>query len=132
NASLPIGSVKELMQYAKANPGKLRYGHPGTGSGQQLAVELFKMTTGVDIISVPYKGGGPARVSVAGNETNLSFATPPSALPHVKTGKVRAIAQTSAKRSAAMPDLPTVAEAGVPGYGIEGWVGMFAPAKTPE
>ena len=132
NAAVPIGSVKELMQYAKANPGKLRYGHPGTGSGQQLAVELFKMMVGVDIISVPYKGGGPAMVSVASNETNLSFATPPSALPHVKTGKVKAIAQTSAKRSAAMPDLPTVAEAGVPGYGIEGWVGLFAPAKTPD
>jgi tripartite-type tricarboxylate transporter receptor subunit TctC len=132
NASLPIASVKELMAYAKANPGKLRYGHPGTGSGQQLAVELFKMITGVDIISVPYKGGGPAMVSVAGNETNLSFATPPSALPHVKSGKVKAIAQTSAKRSAALPDLPTVAESGVPGYGIEGWVGFFSPAKTPD
>lgn len=132
NASVPISSIKELIQYSKANPGKLRYGHPGTGSGQQLAVELFKMMVGGDIISVPYKGGGPAMVSVASNETNLSFATPPSALPHVKTGKVKAIAQTSARRSAAMPDLPTVAEAGVPGYGIEGWVGMFAPAKTPD
>lgn len=132
NASVPIASVKELMQFAKSNPGKLRYAHPGTGSGQQLAVELFKMNAGVDIISVPYKGGGPAMVSVAGNETQLSFATPPSALPHVKSGKVKAIAQTSAKRSAALPDLPTVAESGMPGYGIEGWVGMFAPAKTPE
>jgi tripartite-type tricarboxylate transporter receptor subunit TctC len=132
NASQPIGSLKELIQFAKANPGKLRYAHPGTGSGQQLAVELFKMTVGVDIISVPYKGGGPAMVSVASNETNLSFATPPSALPHVKTGKVKAIGQTGAKRSAAMPDLPTVAEAGVSNYGVEGWVGLFAPAKTPE
>jgi len=132
HSSVPISSVKELMQFAKANPGKLRYGHPGTGSGQQLAVELFKMTVGVDIVSVPYKGGGPAMLSVVGNETQLSFATPPSALPHVKTGKVKAVAQTSAKRSAALPDLPTVAEAGVPGYGIEGWVGLFAPAKTPD
>jgi len=132
HSSVPISSVKELMQYAKSNPGKLRYAHPGTGSGQQLAVELFKMTVGVDIVSVPYKGGGPAMLSVVGNETQLSFATPPSALPHVKSGKVKAVAQTSAKRSAAMPDLPTVAEAGVPGYGIEGWVGFFAPAKTPD
>jgi tripartite-type tricarboxylate transporter receptor subunit TctC len=132
NATVPIASLKELIQHAKANPGKLRYAHPGTGSGQQLAVELFKMTVGVDIISVPYKGGGPAMVSVAGNETNLSFATPPSALPHVKTGKVRAIGQTGAKRSPALPDLPTVAEAGVAGYGVEGWVGLFAPAKTPD
>jgi tripartite-type tricarboxylate transporter receptor subunit TctC len=132
NASMTIGSMKDLIQYAKANPGKLRYAHPGTGSGQQLAVELFKMTVGADIVSVPYKGGGPAMVSVASNETNLSFATPPSALPHVKSGKVKAIAQTSATRSAALPDLPTVAEAGVSGYGIDGWVGLFAPAKTPE
>jgi len=132
NVALPVGSIKELIQYGRANPGKLRYAHPGTGSGQQLAVELFKTTVGVDIISVPYKGGGPAMVSVASNETNLSFATPPSALPHVKSGKVKAIAQTSLKRSAAMPDLPTVAEAGFAGYGVEGWVGFFAPAKTPE
>jgi tripartite-type tricarboxylate transporter receptor subunit TctC len=132
NASMTIGSMKDLIQYARANPGKLRYAHPGTGSGQQLAVELFKMTVGADIVSVPYKGGGPAMVSVASNETNLSFATPPSALPHVKSGKVKAIAQTSATRSAALPDLPTVAEAGVSGYGIDGWVGLFAPAKTPE
>ncbi|MEQ1774596.1 MAG: tripartite tricarboxylate transporter substrate binding protein [Burkholderiales bacterium] len=129
--SVPATSIKELIAYAKSQPGKLRYSHPGVGTGPQLSVELFKMMTGTDIISVPYKGGGPAMLSVVGNETQLSFATPPSTLPHVKTGRLKAIAVTSAKRSAALPNLPTVAESGVPGYDVEGWVGMFAPAGTP-
>ena len=131
HSSVPVASVKELVARAKAQPGKLRYSHPGVGTGNHLAVELFKLSTGVDIISVPYKGGGPAVLAVVGNETQLSFATPPSVLPHVKTGRLKAIAVTSAKRSAAMPDLPTVAEGGVPGFEVEGWVGMFAPAGTP-
>lgn len=130
--SVPVSNVQELIKFAKAQPGKLRYAHPGVGTGQQLAVELFKMMVGVDIISVPYKGGGPAMVGLVSNETQLSFATPPSSLPHVKAGKLKAIAQTSAKRSAALPDLPTVAESGVPGFDVDGWVGMFAPARTPD
>ena len=131
HASVPASSVKELIALAKAQPGKLRYSHPGVGTGNHLAVELFKMMTGVDIISVPYKGGGPAVLAIVGNETQLSFATPPSALPHVKTGRLKAIAVTSAKRSAALPNLPTVAESGVPGFEVDGWVGLFAPAGTP-
>jgi tripartite-type tricarboxylate transporter receptor subunit TctC len=130
--SVPANSVKELIAYAKSQPGKLSYSHPGVGTVQQLAVELFKMTVGVDITSVPYKGGGPAMISVVGNETQLSFATPPSAMPHVKAGRLKAIAVTSDKRSAAMPDLPTISEAGLPGYNIEAWIGLFAPAKTPQ
>lgn len=130
--SQPIKSIKELIARAKAQPGKLRYSHPGVGTGNQLAVELFKMEAGVDIISVPYKGGGPAVVAAVGNETQLSFATPPSALPHVKSGRLRAIAVTSAKRSVAMPDLPTIAENGLTGYGVDGWVGLFAPAGVPQ
>ena len=129
--SVPAATVKELVQVAKAQPGKLRYAHPGVGTGQQLAVELFKMLVGVDIISVPYKGGGPAMVSLVGNETQLSFATPPSAMPHVKSGRLKAIAVTSGRRSAALPELPTVAEAGIAGFDVDGWVGMFAPAGTP-
>lgn len=129
--SVPAASVKELIQVAKAQPGKLRYSHPGVGTGQQLAVELFKMLAGVDIISVPYKGGGPAMVSLVSNETQLSFATPPSSIPHVKGGRLKAIAVTSARRSAALPDLPTVAEGGVAGFDVDGWVGLFAPAGTP-
>ena len=129
--SIQVNSVKELIARAKAQPGQLRYSHPGVGTGNHLAVELFKMMTGVDIISVPYKGGGPAVLAIVGNETQLSFATPPSALPHVKSGRLKAIAVTSAKRSAALPDLPTVAESGVPGFEVDGWVGMYAPAGTP-
>jgi tripartite-type tricarboxylate transporter receptor subunit TctC len=129
--SVPATSVKELIAYAKSQPGKLSYSHPGTGTAQQLAVELFKMTVGVDITSVPYKGGGPAMVSLVGNETQLSFATPPSAMPQVKAGRLRAIAVTSDKRSAALPDMPTISEAGLTGFNVEGWVGLFAPAQTP-
>lgn len=131
HASVPATSVKELIALAKAQSGKLRYSHPGVGTSNHLAVELFKMSTGTDIISVPYKGGGPAVVAIVGNETQLSFATPPSCMPHVKTGRLKAIAVTSAKRSAALPNLPTVAESGVPGFNVEGWVGMFVPAGTP-
>lgn len=128
--AIQVNSVKDLIARAKAQPGKLRYSHPGVGTGNHLAVELFKMMAGVDIISAPYKGGGPAVVAIVGNETQLSFATPPSVLPHVKSGRLKAIAVTSAKRSAALPDLPTVAESGVAGFEVDGWVGMFAPAGT--
>jgi tripartite-type tricarboxylate transporter receptor subunit TctC len=90
------------------------------------------MTVGApDIVSVPYKGGGPAMVAVVGNEAQFSFATPPSSLPHVKSGRLKALAQTTSKRSAALPDLPTFSEAGVPKFHVDGWVGLFAPAKTP-
>jgi tripartite-type tricarboxylate transporter receptor subunit TctC len=129
--SLPVTGVKELIAHAKSNPGKLSYATPGTGTAQHLAVELFKMTVGVDLTHVPYKGGGPAMISLVGNETQLSFATPPSAMPQVKAGRLRAIAQTSDKRSTALPDVPTISEAGLKGYNVEGWVGLFAPAKTP-
>jgi len=129
--SVPAASVKELVQLAKAQPGKLRYSHPGVGTVQQLAVELFKMQAGVDITSVPYKGGGPAMVALVGNETQLAFATPPSSVPHVKSGRLKAIAVTSAKRSVALPDLPPIAESGIP-IDVDGWVGLFAPAGTPN
>ncbi len=130
--SVPANSVKELIAFAKSQPGKLSYSHPGVGTAQQLAVELFKSTVGVDITSVPYKGGGPAMISLVGNETQLSFATPPSAMPHVKGGRLKAIAVTSDKRSAALPDLPTISEAGLPGFNVEAWIGLFAPAATPR
>jgi tripartite-type tricarboxylate transporter receptor subunit TctC len=130
--SVPANSVKELIAVAKSQPGKLGYSHPGVGTAQQLAVELFKLTVGVDITSVPYKGGGPAMISLVGNETQLSFATPPSAMPHVKAGRLKAIAVTSDKRSAALPDLPTISESGLPGFNVEAWIGLFAPARTPD
>jgi tripartite-type tricarboxylate transporter receptor subunit TctC len=131
NSAVPVASLKELIALAKAQPGKLRYAHPGVGTGIHLAGELFKMMVGVDVISVPYKGGGPAIVSVMGNEAQISFATPPSCLPHVKSGRLKALAQTTSKRSAPLPDLPTFIEAGVPGFHVDGWVGLFVPAGTP-
>ena len=131
HVSVPANSLKELIALAKAQPGKLRYAHPGVGTGIQLGVELFKMMVGVDILGVPYKGGGPAMIAIVGNEAQLSFATPPSSLPHVKAGKLRMLAVTTSKRAAALPDLPTFAEAGVPGYHVDGWVGLFAPRNTP-
>ncbi len=130
--SLPVNSIKELIAYAKSQAGKMSYSHPGVGSAQQLAVELFKMNTGASITSVAYKGGGPAMVSLAGNETQLSFATPPSAMPHVKGGRLRAIGVTSDKRSPALPDLGTISEAGLAGFNVVAWIGLFAPAKTPD
>ena len=131
NPTLKASSVKDLLALAKEQPGKISYAHPGVGTNPHLAAELFKLMGGVDIVGVSYKGGRPAIVSLIGNETQISFATAPSSIPHVKTGRLRAIAVTSAKRSAVLPDLPTISEAGVPGYNVEGWVGLFAPARTP-
>lgn len=130
--SVPVNSVRDLIALAKAKPRQLSYAHPGIGSIQQLSAELFKLRTGVDFISVPYKGGGPAIVSLMGNETQLSFATPPSCIPHVKGGRLKAIAVTSAKRFGALPELPTIAEAGLAGFDVQGWIALFAPAKTPR
>lgn len=131
NPAVKANSIKELMALAKAQGGKLSYAHPGVGTSNHLAVEAFKLMTNTDIISVSYKGGGPAIVSVVGGETQVSFATAPSAIPQVKAGRLKAIAVTAGKRSSVLPDLPTIAESGVPGYAIEGWVGLLAPAKTP-
>src|SRR5688572_22790372 len=131
NPGVKASNIKDLIALAKAQGGKMSYGHPGVGTSNHLAVEQFKLMTNSDMISVSYKGGGPAIVSVIGNETSVSFATAPSAIPHVKSGKLRAVAITAGKRSAVLPDLPTIAESGVPGYAIEGWVGLLAPAKTP-
>lgn len=129
--AIPAASVKELIQLATAQPRMLRYAHAGVGSGTQLAMELFKLRTGVDVISVPCKGAGPAITGVAGNETQLSFASPPSSMPLVKAGRLKAIAVTSARRYAVLPDIPAIVESGVTGYDVGGWVALFAPAGTP-
>jgi tripartite-type tricarboxylate transporter receptor subunit TctC len=129
--TVKANSVQELIALAKAQPG-MRYAHPGIGSLQQMSAEFFKLRTGIDFISVPFKGGGPAIVSLMGNETQLSFATPPSSIPHVKGGRLKAIAVTSAKRFGALPDLPTIAESGLPGFDVQGWIALFAPARTPR
>jgi tripartite-type tricarboxylate transporter receptor subunit TctC len=130
--SVKAGTAKELVALAKDQPGKLSYAHPGVGTNVHLGAELFNQMAGIKITGVSYKGGGPAIISLIGNETQISFATPPSAIPHVKSGRLKVIAVTSAKRSAALPDLPTLAESGVAGYNVEGWVGFYAPAKTPD
>jgi tripartite-type tricarboxylate transporter receptor subunit TctC len=130
--SVKAGTVKELIALTREQPGKLSYSHPGVGTIVHLAAEMFKQMAKVNITDVSYKGGGPAIISLIGNETQISFATPPSVIPHAKSGRLKTIAVTSAKRFALLPDLPTIAESGVPGYNVEGWVGFYAPAKTPD
>jgi tripartite-type tricarboxylate transporter receptor subunit TctC len=123
--------VKEFITLAKAGPGTIAYASSGNGSAQHLAGELFRQKAGVDITHVPYKGGGPALNDVMGGQVPVFFANMASSLAHVKGGKVRALAITGAKRSAALPDVPTMAEAGVPGYEVYEWNAIFAPAGTP-
>jgi tripartite-type tricarboxylate transporter receptor subunit TctC len=124
--------VKELIAYAKSKPGQLNYASSGTGGSQHLAGELLKSMAGIDITHVPYKGSPPALVDVIAGRVPLMSSTMPPALPQIKSGKVRAIAVTSAKRSPALPDVPTVAESGLPGYEAIAWQGLIAPAGTPK
>ena len=128
--SVPANTVQELIALAKANPGKLNYASVGTGSPGHIAGELFKLKTGVDIVHVPYKGGGPAVVDTIGGQVQLLFVSMPAAWQYVKAGKLKAIAVTSAKRSIAAPDVPTVAESGIPDYVVDSWYGALVPAKT--
>ncbi len=130
NNNLPVKNVKELIAYAKARPGKINYAAGTTGASAHLAGELFKYMAGINIVHVPYKGTGAQLLSVAGGETEMTFATIPAALPIVKTNRARAIAVGSAKRSSAMPDVPTVAESGLPGFDISAWNGVMAPRGT--
>ena len=124
-------TVKEIVALAKASPGKLNFASAGVGSSSHLAGELFRTLAGAQIVHVPYKGAGPAMVDVLSGQVQLYFATMPAAMPHVKSGKLVAIAVTSAKRSPALPEMPTVAESGVPGYEASTWYGLLAPAHTP-
>lgn len=125
-------SMKEFLAFARENPRKVTYAHAGIGTNVHLASELLKLMTKTDIVGVSYKGGGPAVASVVANETQVSLATAPSAIPHVNNGRLKALAVTTAKRSAVMPNLPTIAESGVPGYAVEGSVLLLAPIKTPQ
>jgi tripartite-type tricarboxylate transporter receptor subunit TctC len=129
--SLPATSVKELIALAKSQPGRLNFGSSGSGATHHLNGELFKIMTGVDMVHVPYKGSAPALADLMGGQIQLMFDNMPSALPQVKAGKLRALAVTSAKRSPAAPDVPTMAEAGVPGFEATAWFALFAPAGTP-
>jgi tripartite-type tricarboxylate transporter receptor subunit TctC len=132
NPSVPAKTVKELIALAKKKPGKLSYASAGVGSPFQIAAELFKQSAGVDILHVPYKGGGPAVADTIGGHVDMTFANLVAVLPQAKAGQVRALAVTSAKRSPAAPDIPTMAEAGLPGYDFSSWFGAFAPAGTPR
>jgi len=127
----PVNSVNELIAKARAEPGKIAFASSGNGSAQHLAGELFRQRAGLDMVHVPYKGGGPALTDVMGGQVPIYFANMASGLPHVKSGKLKALATTGAKRSAAAPELPTVAESGMPGYQVYEWNAIFAPAGTP-
>jgi tripartite-type tricarboxylate transporter receptor subunit TctC len=130
--ALPVKSVKELIAFAKARPGELAYSSSGNGSPNHLAGELFKYLTGVKLIHVPYKGGGPSTIALLSGEVSLCFASLPSAIEHIRAGKLRALGVTTAMRARALPALPTITEAGVPGYDAETWYGLSAPARTPR
>jgi tripartite-type tricarboxylate transporter receptor subunit TctC len=131
NNSVPAKSVKDLIALAKSQPGKLSYASAGNGSNLHVAAELFSNLTGTKMLHVQYKGGGPALVAVLGGETNLSYLSIAAAAPHIKAGRLRALGATGTQRSGVLPDLPTIAESGVPGYEFTTWVGALVPAGTP-
>jgi len=130
--ALPVRSVKELIAYAKANPGKLTHGSPGNGSTSHLSMELFKSLTGTRMIHVPYKGSAPVLADLMGGQISLTMDNIPVYLPHAQAGKIRALAVGSRKRTPAAPDLPTAEEAGVPGLVAVSWFGLAAPARAPQ
>jgi tripartite-type tricarboxylate transporter receptor subunit TctC len=131
NPAVNARSVRELIELAKANPGKMNYGSSGIGGAPHLSTELFKHMTGVNMVHVAYKGLGPAMTDLLGGQIQVMLADVGVVAPHVRSGKLRGLAVTSAERSTAVPDLPTVAEAGVPGYASGTWYGVLAPAGTP-
>ena len=132
NPSVPVKSVQQFVQLAKSKPGSLHYASAGQGNVTHLAGELFKAAAGVDLTHVPYKGSGPALTEVMGGQVQSMFANIVAGLPAIRSGKVHALAVTGAKRTAAAPDIPTVAESGVPNYEVTGWFGMLAPKGTPR
>ncbi len=131
NAS-PVRTVQDLIAMAKKEPGKLDYSSGGVGSSGHLSVALLEYVAGVEFNHVPYKGGGPSMNAVVGGQVHFAIPALPTAVPHVKAGRIRLLAVTGAKRSPTMPDIQTVAEAGVPGYDFDAWFGIFAPASTPK
>lgn len=130
--SLPTRSVRELVQLAKAKPGQLVYGSPGTGSGAHLSMELFKTMTAINIMHIPYKGATPALADLLGGQTSLVLSSIVPAQPFVKTGRLRGLAVTSRKRTPALPGIPTMIESGLPGFEAMAWFGVLAPAGTPR
>jgi tripartite-type tricarboxylate transporter receptor subunit TctC len=132
NPAVPANNLKELIALAKAQPGKLAYGSTGGGAASHLSAELFKAMAGIDMLHVPYKGVGNAVTDLLGGQVQVMVAPTQSVMGHVKSGKLRALAVTGAKRSPSAPEIPTMAEAGVPGYESVGWFGLMAPAGTPR
>ena len=130
--SLPVNSVRQLIALAKSRPGQINYASGGNGSGGHIAGELVKRLAGIDVVHIPYKGVGPGVTALLAGEVSLMFAQMPIVRPYLASGRLRALAVTSSVRSQVMPDLPTVAEAGVPGFKIEPWFGIIAPAGTPK
>ncbi len=130
--SVPARSVKELIALAKKEPGKLTYASSGNGTSTHMSGAMFTQLTGTDIVHIPYKGSSPAVTDLLAGQTNMMFDNIPSSLPHIKAGKLIALATTGAKRDPALPDLPTIAEAGVPGYESGVWFGLMVPAATPK
>jgi tripartite-type tricarboxylate transporter receptor subunit TctC len=131
NPALGVTTLSELIDYAKRNPGKLNYASSGNGSAPHLAAVLFQRVAGIDMVHVPFKGGAPAVQSVLSGDTQISFATPPSVLPLVQAGRLRALAVTSRERTPLVPGVPGMADAGLPDYEISFWYGFFVPAGTP-
>lgn len=131
NPSVPANSTKELIAHAKANPGKLSYGSAGMGTAHHLIGEQFNAMAGVNIVHVPYKGSAPAIADLISGQVQVMYDTVASALPHIKAGKLRPLAVATAKRSLALPEVPTIAEAALPGFEVTTWFGALAPAKTP-
>jgi tripartite-type tricarboxylate transporter receptor subunit TctC len=131
NPAVPVSTAKEFVAYAKANPGKLAFGSGSNGSAGHLAGELFKVETGTDAVHVPFKGGAPATQALMAGDTQFMFDNLANAMAQVKAGRIKALAVTTAERSKLAPDLPTMAEAGLPGFDISTWYGLFAPAGTP-
>lgn len=132
NNDLPVRNIRELIAWGKTHPGKLNFGSSGNAAAPHLAGESFKIATGVQMQHVPYKGSSPALTDLMGGQIQLMFDSMPSATPFIKSGKLRALAVTTARRAASMPDLPTVAESGVPGFDISTWYGLWAPRATPR
>jgi len=130
--ALPVASVRELIAYAKANPGKLSFASSGSGGGVHLSAELFKSLAGVEMTHVPYKGSAPAMTDLLGGQVQLMFSDAPTALPHIRGNKVKALGVGSPKRSALLPEVPTIAEAGLPGYESYSWTAFVLPAGAPK
>ncbi|WP_454690761.1 tripartite tricarboxylate transporter substrate binding protein [Achromobacter aloeverae] len=132
NNEVPVKNVKELIELAKKEPGKLTYASAGPGSTFHMAAELFKAVAGVDMVHIPYRGGGPALIDVMSGQVQLCFPVLAAAQGQIQSGKIRALGVTGMKRSPLMPDVPTIAEAGLPGYSFDTWFIVFAPARTPQ